>query len=51
MTDVIVLAVILAIIGGAIWYIRSKKKKGAVCIGCPHAHQCGGNCSSGCSCH
>ena len=47
--DYIVLAVILAIIGGAALYIYKAKKKGIKCIGCPEGATCGGNCSSGCS--
>ena len=53
MTDLILVVVIGAIVGGVIAYIRSQKKKGAVCIGCPHAGNCSGKCSGsgGCSCH
>ena len=53
MSNIIVIAVLLIIIGGAVSYIISEKKKGAVCIGCPHA----GNCvskkgqNSQCDCH
>lgn len=53
--DYLVLAVILAIIGGAVLYIRKAKKKGAKCIGCPHANTCAskkGGCSGNCGgCH
>ena len=47
--DLIVIAVIAAILGGAAWYIYKSKKNGVRCIGCPDAKTCGGNCS-GCSC-
>ncbi len=47
--DIIVIAVILAIIGGAGWYIYRAKKSGAKCIGCPDSKTCSGNCKS-CSC-
>ena len=50
MENIIVIAVIAAILGGAIWYIRKEKRKGAACIGCPHAASCGSKCAncSGC---
>ena len=47
MTDVIVIALIVLIIGGAVWYIIREKKKGKKCIGCPYASSCG---SKNCSC-
>ena len=50
MVDILIVAVILAILGGAAFYIYKAKKSGAKCIGCPHAKTCGGNCGS-CSCH
>lgn len=65
MASVIVAAIILIIIGLAMAYIIKEKKKGIVCIGCPHAgtcasknkagneHNCsdGQNGSAGCGCH
>ncbi len=44
--DIIVSAVLVLIIGGAVAYIVKSKKKGQKCIGCPNAKQCGGNCQS-----
>ncbi|MCR5654707.1 MAG: FeoB-associated Cys-rich membrane protein [Lachnospiraceae bacterium] len=41
MVNVIATIVILAIVGGASYYIYKEKKKGTRCIGCPMA----GNCS------
>lgn len=47
MANVIVIAVILAIVGLATRYIYKAKKRGQKCIGCP----AGGSCSScGCGC-
>ncbi|MBO5214015.1 MAG: FeoB-associated Cys-rich membrane protein [Clostridia bacterium] len=40
----IVIGVILAAVGLAVWYIVKEKKKGAKCIGCPYSKQCSGNC-------
>ena len=50
MENVILIVVILAILGGAFFYIYKAKKSGAKCIGCPDAKSCSGNCS-GCSCN
>ena len=47
--DILILAIIVFILGGAALYIYRAKKSGAKCIGCPDAKTCGGNCS-GCSC-
>ncbi len=41
MTDIIVVAVIVLIIGGASAYIIKAKKSGKKCIGCPQARSCG----------
>lgn len=43
-TDYIVLAAILLIVGGAIFYIVKSKKSGKKCIGCPYADSCSSNC-------
>ncbi len=40
-----ILAVILAIAGGAVFAVVKAKKSGKKCIGCPHSGSCGGNCS------
>lgn len=55
--DIIIIAVILAILGAAAWYVRRSRKKGGKCIGCPDGYACSGKeggcgtCSgcSGCS--
>ena len=43
MADMIVIAILLIVVGSAVAYIRKEKKRGAVCIGCPHAGSCGGH--------
>ena len=56
MTNLILIAVLLAIIGFAVGYIIKAKKKGHKCIGCPSGgcgehscdHGCGGCCGSSC---
>ncbi len=40
MTNAILILVLLAIVGGAGYYIRRAKKRGQACIGCPHAKTC-----------
>ena len=47
MTDLIVIGVIAAIVGCAIFYIYRQRKKGVHCIGCPDVSSCKGNC---CNC-
>ena len=47
--DYLVIAVIVAIIGLAAFYVRKAKKSGKKCIGCPDGGNCSGNCG-GCSC-
>ena len=39
-TDIIILAVIAILIGGAAFYIIREKKKGKKCIGCPYSGSC-----------
>ena len=46
--DIIVLAIIALIVGGASFYIIRAKKNGQRCIGCPDSKTCSGNCAS---CH
>ena len=46
--DYVIIAVILAILGGAAWYIYKAKKSGKKCIGCPDSAACSGKCS-GCA--
>ena len=52
--DIIAIAAIVLVIGGAVAYIIKAKKSGKKCIGCPDsgacsAGKCSGSCSS-CSC-
>lgn len=51
MTDIIVGLIVVAIVGAALLYIRKEKKRGAVCIGCPHAGNCSRHCSAEHGCH
>ena len=46
LADIIVIAVIALIIGGAVAYIIKEKKSGKGCIGCPNSSTChSGKCS------
>ena len=42
MTDLIVLIILAALVGGAVSYIVKAKKNGAKCIGCPAGGSCPG---------
>ena len=45
MTNVIVLAIVAAIVGLAARYVYKAKKSGAKCIGCPDSGTCSGRCA------
>lgn len=42
MENVIIIAVLLCIVSGSIFYLQRVKKRGAACMGCPCAKRCGG---------
>ena len=44
--DIVIIAVIVAILGLAARYVYKAKKSGAKCIGCPNG---GSGCSCGCN--
>ena len=54
MKDIILVAVLLAILGLAVWYIIKAKKSGKKCIGCPDgccpSQSSGESCGCGCGC-
>ena len=50
MENIIVIAIVGAIIFLAGRYIYREKKKGKTCVGCPYASQCGKGCCGSCSC-
>ena len=47
MTDFIIILVLIAVVGGAGFYLYREKKKGRKCIGCPYSGDCS---SKGCHC-
>ena len=51
MADFIVVAIVVVLLGAAVSYIIKEKKRGAVCIGCPHAGQCAKKCQGSCGSH
>ena len=51
MANLIVIAVLLVIVGLSVSYIIKEKKRGVVCIGCPHAGACAKRRQGGCSGH
>lgn len=51
MENLIIIAVVAAIIGFAARYIYKEKKRGVKCIGCPSGCSCSsGGCSGNCGC-
>ena len=48
-SDIIVVAVIVLVIGGAVAYILREKKRGKKCVGCPYGNSCSAKGNS-CSC-
>lgn len=48
MVDYIVMLIIALAVAAAMLYIRSQKKKGVACIGCPHAGTCAKKREGGC---
>ena len=46
MTDILIIAVVVAAVGLAALYIYKQKKRGSSCIGCPSGscEECRGNC-------
>ena len=46
--DVIIIAVIAAIVGFAGWYVYKSRKSGKKCIGCPNGGSCSSKLNGGC---
>ena len=48
MTDILIIAVVAAVVGCAALYIYKQKKRGTGCIGCPSGscESCNGSCHS-----
>ena len=40
MENIIVIVILIAIVGGIIFYLYRAKKSGQKCIGCPYAKEC-----------
>ena len=51
MESIIIAIIILVIVGLAAAYIIKEKKRGSVCIGCPHAGTCAKMRQGSCNCH
>ena len=49
MKDMIIIAILLILVSGIVWYLWKEKKQGAKCIGCPYAKQCSQKAIGGCS--
>ena len=46
--NLIIVAVVLIVLGGVVFYIVREKKKGSKCIGCPYARECAARKNGGC---
>ncbi len=42
--NIIIIAVLALLVGGAVAYIAKEKKRGKKCIGCPYGDSCGKTC-------
>ena len=51
MADFIVITIVVVLLAAAIFYIIKEKKRGAACIGCPHAGECAKKRQGGCNTH
>ena len=40
MENIIVIVILIAIVGGIVFYLYRAKKSGQKCIGCPYAKEC-----------
>lgn len=49
LTDYVIIAIVVLILGLAAFYVYKAKKSGKKCIGCPDSDSCSGNCG-GCCC-
>ena len=47
MTDFIIGAALVLVIGAIVFYLYRLKKRGQTCVGCPYAKQCSGKCCGG----
>ena len=47
--DYIIIAIVVLILGLAVWFIRKSRKSGKKCIGCPDSGSCSGGCSGNCA--
>ena len=48
MTDIIIIAIVVVIVGAVGFYLYRSKKRGGACAGCPYAKGCAGRRQGGC---
>jgi len=56
MTDMIIIAIVLVVVGAAAFYLYRAKKRGVKCVGCPSGCNCQQSagafgCGGCCGCH
>lgn len=44
MENLIIIAILLVIVCGTMFYLYRAKKRGETCIGCPYSKACSGKC-------
>ena len=49
MIDIILILVLVLLAAAIVFYLVREKKRGAACVGCPHAKQCAAK-QNGCGC-
>jgi hypothetical protein len=47
--EILPIVLVALAVGGAIFYLVRRKRKGAKCIGCPYCDSCPGACNGACS--
>ena len=45
MDNLVIILIVAAMLGGAVWYVLREKRRGKKCVGCPYGGSCSGNCS------
>lgn len=52
MKDLLIIVILVAIVGAAVWYVYKAKKNGKKCIGCPDGgcSSCSDSSQSSCCC-
>ncbi len=47
--NIILILILAAIVGSAVWYLVRAHRRGQKCVGCPYCKECGDHKKGGCS--